>query len=60
MVNLAFTPVIHTSVNINLLILRSLYEGPYGFFNGYLKKTSGDKVMIENIFGMGEDFYLRA
>jgi len=60
MVNLAFTPVIHTSVNINLLILRSLYEGPYGFFNGYLKKTRGDKVMIENIFGMGEDFYLRA
>ncbi len=60
MVNLEFTPVIHTSVNINLLVLRSLYEGPYGFFNGYLKKTSGEKVLIENLFGMGEDFYLRA
>jgi hypothetical protein len=60
MVNLEFTPVIHTSVNINLLILKSQYEGPYGFFNGYLKKTTGEKVMIENMFGMGEDFYLRA
>lgn len=60
MVNLEFTPVIHTSVNINALIIRSKYEGPYGFFNGYLKKTTGEKVSIENMFGMGEDFYLRA
>jgi len=60
MVNLEFTPVIHTSVNINALVIRSKYEGPYGFFNGYLKKTTGEKVMIENLFGMGEDFYLRA
>src|SRR5688572_1807627 len=60
MVNLEFNPVIHTSVNINALIIRSLYEGPYGFFNGYLKKTTGEKVPIENLFGMGEDFYLRA
>ncbi len=60
MVNLQFKPVIHTSVNINLLVLRSQYEGPYGFFTGYLQKTNGEKVAIENIFGMGEDFYLRA
>jgi hypothetical protein len=60
MVNLEFHPVIHTSVNINLLIIRSKYEGPYGFFNGYLRKTTGEKVAIENMFGMGEDFYLRA
>ncbi len=59
-VNLEFKPVVHTSVNINLLILRSKYEGPYGFFNGYLKKANGEKVMLENMFGMGEDFYLRA
>ncbi len=60
MVNLEFTPVVHTSVNINLLLIRSKYEGPYGFFNGYLKKANGEKVMLENMFGMGEDFYLRA
>ncbi len=59
-VNLEFLPVIHTSVNINALIIRSKYEGPYGFFNGYLKTVSGEKVLIENMFGMGEDFYLRA
>ena len=60
MVNLEFEPVIHTSVNINLLVIRSKYEGPYGFFNGYLKKSTGEKVQIENLFGMGEYFYLRA
>lgn len=60
MVNLEFTPVVHTSVNINLLIIRSKYEGPYGYFTGYLKKANGEKVMLENMFGMGEDFYLRA
>src|ERR1043165_224027 len=60
MVNLTFEPVIHTSVNINLLVIRSKYEGPYGFFSGYLRKTTGEKVLIENVFGMGEDFYLRA
>jgi hypothetical protein len=59
-VELEFKPVIHTSVNINLLILKSQYEGPYGFFNGYLKKKNGEKVLIQNMFGMGEDFYLRA
>lgn len=60
MVNLEFTPVIHTSVNINAFVIRSKYEGPYGLFSGYLKKTNGEKALIENLFGMGEDFYLRA
>jgi len=28
---------------------------------GYIRKSfGGEKVLIENMFGMGEDFYLRA
>lgn len=60
MIHLDFKPVIHTSVNINALVLRSKYQGPYGFFNGFLRKKDGEKVLINNLFGMGEDFYLRA
>lgn len=59
MVKLTFTPVTHTSVNLNLLIIQSCYQGPYGFFEGYLRKKDGEKVMIDRVFGMGEDFYLR-
>ena len=59
MVDLVFTPEVHTSVNINLLIFKSKYEGPYGWLNGYVRKADGEKVLIENMFAMGEDFYLR-
>ncbi len=60
MVDLEFRPVIHTAVDINLLVMRSKYQGPYGFFNGYIMNKDGQKVAIKEMFGMGEDFYLRA
>ncbi len=59
-VDLTFLPITHTSLKMNLLLLKSKYEGPYGYFNGYLKKTDGEKVEINNLFGVGEDFYLRS
>jgi hypothetical protein len=59
MVSLDFTPVTHTSVNVNYGVIASAYEGPYGTYSGYLRTASGDKVLIDNMFGMGEDFYLR-
>lgn len=59
MVDLVFTPVVHTAVDINALIFRSKYQGPYGFFEGFICKNNGEKVLIERLFGMGEDFYLR-
>lgn len=58
-VDLEFRPVIHTAVDVNLLIFRSKYQGPYGFFNGYIKNRDGERVEIKEMFGMGEDFYLR-
>ena len=59
MVDLVFTPVVHTAVNVNLLIAKSEYQGPYGFFNGSITTNDGKKFVLENMFGMGEDFYLR-
>ncbi len=59
MVKLEFTPVTHTSVNLNYLVIASKYEGPYGYYSGYLRTADGGKVVIDNLFGMGEDFYLR-
>jgi hypothetical protein len=61
MVHLEFEPVTHTSVHLNYVVLCSEYEGPYGYFNGYVRKgAAGVKVQIVNMFGMGEDFYLKA
>uniref|UniRef100_A0A7S3MEK9 Uncharacterized protein n=1 Tax=Spumella elongata TaxID=89044 RepID=A0A7S3MEK9_9STRA len=61
MVQLEFTPVTHTSVRVNYFVICSEYEGPYGYYSGYIRKSfGGEKVLIENMFGMGEDFYLRA
>ncbi len=59
MVNLEFQPVTHTSVHLNYIVAYSKYEGPYGFFKGYLRKKNGDKVVVDGLIGMGEDFYLR-
>lgn len=60
MVNLKFRPVIHTAVDVNLLIMRSKYQGPYGYFDGHLQNSEGVNIPVSNMFGMGEDFYLRA
>ncbi len=59
-VDLTFSPITHTSLKMNLLVLRTKYEGPYGYFNGFLKREDGQKLEIRNIFGVGEDFYLRS
>lgn len=59
MVRLEFEPVTHTSVNLNLIVACSKYEGPYGVFRGYVRKRDGEKVVVDGMVGMGEDFYLR-
>ncbi len=59
MVDLVFHPKVNTSVDVNLGLFKSKYRGPYGHFEGYLKTQDGEKVVIENLLGMGEDFYLR-
>lgn len=58
-VNLSFSPVAHTYFNKNLLFMRSKYHSPYGYFNGYLTNKDGERVPIQKLFGVCEDFYLK-
>lgn len=58
-VSLTFDPEVHNSVRLNLGIIASKYEGPYGKFNGQLTSEDGRIFELNNLFGMGEDFYLR-
>lgn len=58
-VDLTFEPVVHNAVNLNLGLIASKYQGPYGFFTGKFE-TSESTYEINKMFGMGEEFYLRA
>jgi hypothetical protein len=43
----------------NYLVIKSRYSGPFGVFNGYIMESEGKMIKIDNMFGMGEEFYLR-
>lgn len=58
-INITFTPIKHHAVKLNLFILKSDYQGPYGYFNGSVN-VKGKEIIIDNLFGMGEDFYLKS
>lgn len=58
-VNLSFNPIIENRINKNILFVHSKYNGPFGLFNGHVKLTDR-KVIIKEVFGMGENFYLRS
>ncbi|MBN1946435.1 MAG: DUF2804 domain-containing protein [Bradymonadales bacterium] len=59
MVELTFTPEVIRTVDINALVIRSRYRGPFGAFHGRLRSGDGPELAIEKAFGMCEDFYLR-
>lgn len=59
-IDLVFTPVENTRVDVNLLLIRSDYHGPYGFYKGYIMDADNQKISLDGIFGVGEQFYLRA
>lgn len=47
-------------VDIDAIVLRSDYHGPFGRFSGSLVDDEGEPVSIDGLFGMGERFYLRS
>jgi hypothetical protein len=59
-VKLVFTPQAHNSVRLNLLLLASNYEGPYGVFNGEIQVGDGRYFPLKDTFGMGEKLFLRS
>jgi len=59
MVDLAFKPVSMGAIDMNLLILRVKYFGPFGYCSGTLKDCSGNSIVFNRNFGMGEKKYIR-
>lgn len=59
-VDLRFEPQTIRKVDINLLVLRSKYRGPFGRFSGTIRDHRGEAHCLDDAFGMCEDFYLRA
>jgi hypothetical protein len=59
MVNLTFTPEVIRTVDINAIIVKTRYRGPFGSFSGNIKTVGGDVIEVDNFFGMCEDFYLQ-
>ncbi len=58
-VELRFEVEVPGRVDINALVLRSRYRGPFGSFRGTLVDEAGQRWSADGLFGMGEDFYLR-
>jgi hypothetical protein len=46
-------------VRVNALVVESRYRGPFGRVRGRVRGPGGDSVSLDDLFGMGEDFYLR-
>ncbi len=58
-VDLLFKPVVMGEINLNYLVLKVRYRGPFGICSGYVSDAAGGRVEIKDLFGMGEDKYLR-
>lgn len=46
-------------VKVNALVVESRYRGPFGFVRGFIRGPDGERVELDGLFGMGEDFHLR-
>ncbi|PRP97581.1 hypothetical protein ENSA5_32740 [Enhygromyxa salina] len=46
-------------VRVNAVVVESRYRGPFGRVRGYVRGVEGERVELDGLFGMGEDFYLR-
>jgi len=58
-VDLRFDVQVGGRVDVNAIVVRSKYRGPFGTFNGRLTAKDGQSLDVKDLFGMGEDFYLR-
>jgi hypothetical protein len=59
MVDLVFKPESAGEINMNWVLLKVRYRGPFGYCAGTVRDSSGAEVRIDDYFGMGEEKYLR-
>ncbi len=58
-VDVTFTPTMPGDVRVNAVVVESRYRGPFGTFSGRVEPEGLEPIVIDDWFGMGEDFYLR-
>jgi hypothetical protein len=58
-VDLQFEPHGMRSETINLLAAHSSYEQPFGHYSGTIVDSHGEKVQLENVFGIAERHQVR-
>lgn len=58
-VDVGFEVDVDGRVEVNALVIRSRYRGPFGRFSGSVALDDGSRVSLDGLFGMAEDFYLR-
>ncbi|WP_304225275.1 DUF2804 domain-containing protein [Gracilinema caldarium] len=59
MVDLTFTPKEPIKTGFDFIITRSEYISPFGVYNGMLQTKDGEKINLRNVWGTGEQIYLR-
>ena len=59
-VEVSFHPEVERKVDVNALVMRSRYRGPFGRFSGHIVDDRGQRISVDDCYGMSEDFYLRA
>lgn len=58
-IDVRFIVEVDGRVDVNALVVRSKYRGPFGRFEGTVTTAEGEEVSLDGLFGMGEKFYLR-
>lgn len=59
-VDVRFHVEVDGRVTLNLGLIESRYRGPFGSFEGKLRSFDGEELVVDGMFGMGEDFHLKA
>lgn len=58
LVSVDFVIEVDGYVKVNALVVESRYRGPFGHVRGTIT-AGGERVEVDGLFGMGEDFHLR-
>jgi hypothetical protein len=59
MVDLTFTPRVRAHSAFNLGVFSAEYQTPLGNFSGFLLNSTGERVQIRSLWGLGETLSLR-
>lgn len=59
-VHVDFEVALPGPVLLDAIVIESRYNGPFGHLRGFVTSQEGERIPLDGMFGMGEDFYLKA